>query len=58
MRTTQWKYVEYAGTGERELHDEVNDPFELQSLSADPARQPLMQALHDWLVELSAPTAP
>jgi arylsulfatase A-like enzyme len=32
VRTAEWKYVEYA-TGETELFDLVNDPYELQNLA-------------------------
>ena len=32
VRTTEWKYVEYM-TGEKELYDLVNDPYELQNLA-------------------------
>jgi arylsulfatase A-like enzyme len=35
VREDRWKYVEYA-TGESELYDLQADPFELQSLHADP----------------------
>jgi arylsulfatase A-like enzyme len=36
LRTADRKYVRY-GTGEEELYDLASDPFELQSLSSDPA---------------------
>ena len=32
VRTAEWKYTEYV-TGERELYDLVNDPYELQNLA-------------------------
>jgi arylsulfatase A-like enzyme len=32
VRTREWKYVEYV-TGEKELYDLVNDPYELNNLS-------------------------
>jgi arylsulfatase A-like enzyme len=32
VRTSQWKYTEYS-TGECELYDLVNDPYELQNLA-------------------------
>ncbi len=37
IRTDGWLYLEYEQTGERELYDMVNDPYQLQSLDADPA---------------------
>jgi len=36
VRTGQWLYVEY-DTGEVEFYNQVNDPYQLQSLHADPA---------------------
>jgi arylsulfatase A-like enzyme len=35
VRTADWKYVEYA-TGEIELFDLINDPFELENLAGSP----------------------
>lgn len=32
VRTMEWKYVEYV-TGEKELYDLVNDPYELVNLA-------------------------
>jgi hypothetical protein len=32
VRTTEWKYTEYS-TGEVELYDLVNDPYELQNVA-------------------------
>ncbi len=32
IRTMEWKYTEYS-TGEVELYDLVNDPYELQNLA-------------------------
>lgn len=44
IRTPGWKYVEHV-TGEKELYDLANDPFELQSLHADPSRAEMMTEL-------------
>jgi len=35
VRTAQWKYVEYS-TGETELYDLLNDPYELNNVTASP----------------------
>ena len=43
-RTKEWKYVEYE-TGEHELYDLLNDPFELNNLSAQPQYEQTMQDL-------------
>ncbi len=51
LRNARWTYVEY-GTGERELYDLDADPYQLQSLSSDPAYEPLMAQLHDRLQQL------
>ena len=40
----EWKYVEYGG-GEKELYDLVNDPYEAENLSLDPAHQETMAEL-------------
>jgi len=42
LRTEQWKYMEYA-TGEKELYDLVNDPYETKSRHDDLAYQYIME---------------
>ena len=55
IRTQQWKYVELAG-GERELYDEVGDPFELQNVAGAPQHAALQAGLAAELTALR--TAP
>jgi arylsulfatase A-like enzyme len=45
VRTDRWLSIEYSG-GPRELYDLKRDPYELQSLDADPAYRPVTAALH------------
>lgn len=51
VRTAQWKYVEY-GTGEMELYDLVNDPYELENVVDDPDNAATLAALQARLDEL------
>jgi len=51
VRTDRWLWIEYSG-GPRELYDLKRDPYELQSLHADPAYRPVMAALHRTLHRL------
>jgi arylsulfatase A-like enzyme len=51
FRTHQWKYVQYA-TGERELYDLLNDPFEMNNLSAQPQYEETMQMLAARIKEI------
>jgi hypothetical protein len=53
VRGPRWKYVEY-WTGERELYDEVADPFELTNRAADPATASLQGELAARLHALQA----
>jgi len=46
----RWHYVEYE-TGERELYDLANDPWELENLASDPDTADLRANLSDRLVE-------
>jgi arylsulfatase A-like enzyme len=45
VRVGRWRYVEY-NNGDKELYDEIADPYELESLHADPAKQDLVAQLH------------
>lgn len=51
VRTDAWKYVEY-DTGEKELYDLVNDPYELENQILNPEYQTLMAELATRLAEL------
>jgi arylsulfatase A-like enzyme len=51
LRTSRYKYVEYA-TGERELYDLQNDPYELQNLAGTPEAANVEQRLADELAEV------
>jgi arylsulfatase A-like enzyme len=51
IRTGDWVYVEH-GTGEGELYDLRDDPFELDSLHEDPALSERSQELSAWLAAL------
>jgi N-acetylglucosamine-6-sulfatase len=51
LRSPRWKYVEHS-TGERELYDLQNDPFELTSVHADPAYARTRRALAAQLATL------
>lgn len=51
IRTEDWLYVEH-GTGERELYDLHEDPFQLESLHGDPGHSDDVQDLSAWLATL------
>ena len=51
LRTYRYTYVEYT-TGERELYDLERDPFQLQSLHADPAHTEVQAELARRLARL------
>lgn len=53
LRNETWKYIRYE-TGEEELYDMVNDPYELESVASDPAYADLKATLNDRLNELLA----
>ena len=44
FRTTEWKYIEYE-TGERELYNLMDDPYEMENLASKPQYETLMQEL-------------
>ncbi len=51
VRTENYKYVEL-GTGENELYDMVNDPYELRNIVTDPAYQSITTSLKERLEQL------
>lgn len=52
-----WHYVEWA-TGETELYDTTNDPYELENVAGNPSTQDLEAKLSDRLDELRNEPAP
>ncbi len=53
VRTTRWKYIEYS-TGERELYDFVNDPYELSNQADQPSVAADQLKLRNMLLGLRA----
>jgi arylsulfatase A-like enzyme len=51
VRNAEWKYVEYV-TGDKELYDLVNDPYELNNLAGKRDHQEIEAALAVRLAEL------
>ena len=51
VRTADWKYTEYV-TGECELYDLVNDPYELQNLADKRRYRDIQAELKERLAEL------
>ncbi len=57
IRTATYKYIEYAQSGETQLFNEVNDPFELSNRTNDPTLQATKTSLANRLHALIAKTA-
>jgi len=51
VRTIEWKYVEYV-TGEKELYDLVNDPYELVNLAGKTEYKEIENLLAEKLQKL------
>jgi hypothetical protein len=51
----KWKYSEYPSTGEQELCDLVNDPYELDNRAADPALASTLTVLQSSLDQYLPP---
>lgn len=47
----RWRFTQYAN-GERELYDQLNDPYELNNLASDPSRAAIQAALGQRLAQL------
>jgi N-acetylglucosamine-6-sulfatase len=52
LRTPQYVYIERTATGERELYDLLNDPYELQSQHANPSFNAIEAQLANRLAAL------
>ena len=52
-RTHEWKYIEY-DSGERELYDLINDPYEMNNLIDTPAYDQIILSLQLQLQELKS----
>jgi arylsulfatase A-like enzyme len=52
IRSVDWKYIEYADTGEAELYNLPADPYELNNLAGDPAYSDTLRTLHARLETL------
>jgi N-acetylglucosamine-6-sulfatase len=57
VRNSRWKFVQYA-TGERELYDLTNDPYELVSRDGQAAYRTTEDALHSRMLRLCSPPPP
>ncbi len=57
VRSSQWTYVEYV-TGDKELYDEVNDPYELNNVANQSAYAQTQAQLAARLATLRAAGAP
>ncbi len=53
VRTDRWTFVEYTGSGDRQLFDRQSDPHELHNLAGDPAHADVEARLADKTAELS-----
>ena len=51
VRNAEWKYVEFV-TGEKELYDLMNDPYELENLAGQPEYADVQEQLQKRLMEL------
>lgn len=58
VRTESWKYIELTTTGEKELYDLVNDPYELVNVANQPEYASIQESLAAELVRLKGDTTP
>lgn len=54
IRTTDWKYIQYA-TGERELYNLVNDPYEMNNLAGLPNSADIISSMQLQLDGIKCP---
>jgi len=57
VRSERWMYVRYT-TGEEELYDLREDPYELENLAANPADRQVLEGRRARLAELCSPVPP
>ena len=57
VRSERWMYVRYT-TGEEELYDLREDPYELENLAANPADRQVLEGRRARLRELCSPVPP
>jgi arylsulfatase A-like enzyme len=57
VRSERWMYVRYT-TGEEELYDLRDDPYELENLAANPADHQVLEGRRARLRELCSPVPP
>lgn len=57
VRSQTWKYVQYR-TGEEELYDLVNDPYELTNVVASPANAAVLAGFRTRVRQLCSPPPP
>ena len=53
VRTSNWKFVVWNKTGEEELYDLKNDPYEINNIAADPAYAAVKAGLAAKLEQLN-----
>jgi arylsulfatase A-like enzyme len=52
VRTKEWKYITYPRTGETELYNLINDPYEMKNLVTDPKYADIVRKMKARLAQL------